>query len=128
MDLDLAQAQKLAEVEAFPYGRTDYGEMLLLGVPKEGQTLEEVRDLLLGEVSRLRNGDFDAQLVEASLNNWKLAQMRQLQTNRSRAMQFVNSFIGGNTWAHDSRLQERLSALTKDDIVAWAQKYLGENS
>ena len=128
MDLDLAQAQKLAEVEAFPYGRTDYGEMLLLGVPKEGQTLEEVRDLLLGEVSRLRNGDFDAQLVEASLNNWKLAQMRQLQTNRNRAMQFVNSFIGGNTWAHDSRLQERLSALTKDDIVAWAQKYLGENS
>ena len=128
MDLDLAQAQKLAEVEAFPYGRTDYGEMLLLGVPKEGQTLEEVRDLLLGEVARLRNGDFDAQLVEASLNNWKLAQMRQLQTNRNRAMQFVNSFIGGNTWAHDSRLQERLSALTKDDIVAWAKKYLGENS
>ena len=128
MDLDLAQAQKLAEVQAFPYGRTDYGEMLLIGVPKEGQDLKEVRDLLLGEVARLREGDFDGKLVEAAINNWKLSRMRSLQNNRSRAMLFVDSFIGGNDWAHDTRLQERIEAITKEDIVAWAQKYLGAES
>ena len=128
MDLDLAQAQKLAEVQAFPYGRTDYGEMLLIGVPKEGQSLEEVRDLMLGEIARLREGDFDGRLVEAAINNWKLERMRSLQTNRNRAMLYVDSFIGGNDWAHDTRLQQRLEALTKEDIVAWAQKYLGANS
>lgn len=128
MDLDIVQAQKMAEAQAMDYGRTDYGELLLIGVPKTGQTLTEVRDLLLAEVARLRDGDFDASLVEAALNNWKSAQMRQLQTNRSRAMMYVNSFIGGNTWEYDVRKSDRIAALTKDDIVAWARKYLGANS
>jgi hypothetical protein len=34
--------------------RPDYGEMLLIGYPKEGQSLEQVKDLLLQEVDKLR--------------------------------------------------------------------------
>ena len=128
MDLNLIQAQQLAEAQASADGRTDYGEMMLIGVPKEGQSLTEVRDLLLGQVAKLRAGDFDESLVEAALNNWKLSQMRSLQSNRSRAMMFLNSFIGGNSWEYDSHIADRLGALTKADIVAWANKYLGANS
>ena len=128
IDLDIVQAQTLMTAEAFPYTRTDYGEMLLIGMPKEGQSLTEVRDLLIAEVAKLRAGDFDEKLIEATLNNWKLSQMRQLENNRSRAMMFVNSFIAGNDWATDAHRLQRLSAITKEDVVRWANTWLGENS
>ena len=125
MDLDLMQAQKLMAAEVFPYTRTDYGSMLLIGMPKEGQSLTEVRDLLLAEVARLRDGDFDESLVEATLNNWKLSLMRQLQNNSSRAMMFVDSFVAGNDWAVDAGRLQRLSKITKEDVVEWARTWLG---
>ena len=128
MDLDLMQAQKLMAAEVFPYTRTDYGSMLLIGMPKEGQTLAEVRDLLLAEVARLREGDFDESLIEAVLNNWKLSRMRQLQNNSSRAMMFVDSFIAGNDWAVDAHRLQRLSAITKEDVVRWANTWLGPDN
>ena len=128
MDLDLMQAQKLMAAEVFPYTRTDYGSMLLIGMPKEGQTLAEVRDLLLAEVAKLREGDFDDSLIEATLNNWKLSQMRQLQNNSSRAMMFVDSFVAGNDWAVDAHRLQRLSRITKEDVVEWARTWLGPDN
>ena len=125
MDLDLMQAQKLMAAEVFPYTRTDYGSMLLIGMPKEGQELTEVRDLLLAEAAKLREGDFDESLIEAVINNWKLSQMRQLQNNSSRAMMFVDSFVAGNDWAVDAHRLQRLSRITKQDVVEWARTWLG---
>jgi len=29
-----------------------------VGIPKQGQTLEEVKELLLGQVEMVKNGDF----------------------------------------------------------------------
>ena len=128
IDLDINQQQKVLDAAAFAYGRTDYGTFLLEGYPKQGQTLQEVRQLLLDEVAKLRSGDFDEDLVEASIANFKLSQMRSLENNRSRAMQYVNSFIAGRDWKDDVNLLDRLAKVTKQDIVDWANKYLGENS
>ena len=128
MDIDLIQQQKVLAAEGMAYGRTDYSEFLLDGYPKQGQTLEEVRDLLLASVAKLRSGDFDENLVKASVANFKLRQMRALERNRNRAMAFVNSFVDGHAWKDDVHQLDRLSKLTKKDIVDWANQYLGENS
>jgi len=128
MDIDLIQQQKVLAAEGMAYARTDYSEFLLDGYPKQGQTLEEVRDLLLASVAKLRSGDFDEKLVEASVANFKLSQMRALERNSNRAMAFVNSFVDGHDWKDDVHQLDRLSKLTKKDIVDWANQYLGENS
>jgi len=128
MDIDLIQQQKVLAAEGMAYSRTDYGEFLLDGYPKQGQTLEEVRDLLLATVARLRNGDFDEDLVKASVANFKLSQMRALESNRNRAMGYVNSFVSGHDWKDDVHQLDRLSKLTKKDIVDWANRYLGDNN
>ena len=128
MDLDLMQQQKALEVGVFPYDRADYGLFLLQGTPKEGQTLEQLQGLLLGEVEKLRGGDFSDELVEAAKANWKLRQMQSLTSNRRRADMFVDSFINGTTWQSEVERSGRIAAITKDDVVAWAEQYLGENS
>ena len=124
IDLDVNQEQKVLEAAAFGYGRTDYGMMVLEAYPKEGQTLQEATDVLLAEVDKLRRGDFDESLITASVNNYKLQQMRSLERNSSRAMKFVDSFIDGCSWEETVGQLGRLEKVTKEDVVAWAGKWL----
>ncbi len=128
MDLDIIQQQKALGVRGGYQSQPDYGSFMAMGSPKQGQTLEEVRDLILAEVARLRSGDFDESLIEATLNNVKLSRMRQLESNSARARQYVNAFIDGIPWKDACKEMDRLAAVTKDDVVAFANEYLGENA
>ncbi len=128
MDLDVFQQQKMLDGGIFPYNRADYGLLMLEGYPKEGQSLEEVRDIFLEEVAKLRGGEFSEELVEAAKANWKLQQMQSLTRNRSRADKFVDSFVNGTSWESEVQRMDRVAALTKEDLVRWAGEYLGEDN
>ena len=52
IDLNLSQPMRVLDAGAFYEGLHDYGLFLLMGLPKEGQALEEVRALLLQEVDK----------------------------------------------------------------------------
>lgn len=128
IDLDINQQQKMLNAGASAQIRVDYGEFDMEGYPKQGQSMEEVRDLLLGEMAKLRTGDFNEELIAAAVANQKLRQMRALENNGQRARQYVSSFIAKHDWKDDVHKMERLEKITKADVVAWANKYLGENS
>ena len=128
LDLDVNQQQKALFAYGGVQGMADYSTFLVFANPKQGQTLEELRALLLDEVAKLRSGDFDAELLTATVNNIKLSQMRQLESNSSRARRYVSAFIDGIDWKDASKIIDRLSAVTKEDVVAFANEYLGENA
>ena len=56
---------------AYPFLLADYSVFLMEGTPKNGQTLEEVRTLLLEEIGKLKKGEFDENLIAATINNNK---------------------------------------------------------
>ena len=128
MDLDINQQQKALFVYGGYEAMADYAYFLGMGNPKQGQTLEEVRDLILEEVAKLRSGDFDEALLAASVNNTKLNQMRRMEYNSYRAQYYVDAFINGIPWKDACKSIERLEAVTKEDVVAFANEYLGENA
>ena len=124
MDLDLMQQQKVLEAVCSPYQLADQTAFMFIGYPKEGQTLEEVRDLILVEVAKVRAGEFDESLLPAIVANKKLAQQRQLERNRSRADQMVDAFVNRVEWADAVSYFDRMASVTKDDVVAFANEYL----
>ena len=128
VDLDVNQNQTVLSAGVFNYNRADHGLMIVEGMPKEGQTLEEVRDIILTEFAKLRSGDFSESLVEAAKANYKLRQMQGLVSNSNRADQFVDSFINRVPWKTAVGKMDRIAKVTKADVVAWAQKYLGPDS
>ena len=128
IDLDINQQQKALMVYASSSVQPDYSSFIAMGTPKQGQTLEELRDLILAEVAKLSAGDFDESLISATINNIKLGMMRQLEDNRSRAQLYVNAFINGIDWKDAACELERYEAVTKDDIVAWAGEFLKDNN
>ena len=125
VDLNLNQQQKVLSAGAFVYGLADHGMFLMQGYPKAGQTLDEVKNLMLEQVEKLRKGEFDENLLKASVNNYKLGIEKAMEENGSRADFYVNSFINGTDWAEEVTLLDRIAQLTKEDIVALANKYLG---
>ena len=128
IDLDVNQQQKLLMGAAFDSNMADYGMFIAIGYPKQGQSLEDVKEILLGEVAKLRSGDFDEDLIEASINNYKKEYMAGLEDINTTAMNYVNAFIEGEDWADCVGKIDRCSKVTKADVVEWANKYLGENS
>ena len=128
IDINLNQQQKTLSAYGYPSISADYGYMQLAGRPKQGQTLEEVRDLLLGEVAKLRAGDFDEKLIAAAVNNYKLEMMQYLDSNDGRADAYVQSFINGVEWKDEVAMFDRLSKITKEDIVRFANEKMGEQS
>lgn len=127
-DLDLTQQQKTLSSYCYPMPMSDYSALLMQGRPKQGQTLDEVKDLMLGELKKLRDGDFDEKMLEANINNFKLYQMQQLENNDARADMFVQSFVNGSDWADEVTALNRMSKLTKNDIVTFANKYLKDDN
>lgn len=128
IDLDVNQQQKVLGLYAGAQTQPDYSSFLVMGNPKEGQTLEEVKAVALEEIAKLRAGDFDEELIEATINNIELQKMRALEDNRSRAQFYIEAFINNVDWADACHVVERYSAVTKADVVAWANEFLGENS
>ena len=128
IDLNLNQQQKVLGAQAMSYTRPDAGEFLIMADPKHGQTLDEVKDLVLAEIAKLRAGEFDEALLTGTINNMKLRQMRMLESNSDRADMFVQSFINGTDWADEVAWIENLSKVTKQDVIDWANKYLSDNS
>ena len=128
IDLDLTQQQKTLSAYAYPSLMADYGTFEMAGRPKAGQTLDEVKDLLLAELKKLREGDFDDTLLEATVNNFKLMQQYQLQSNESRADWFVQSFVNGTNWANEASSLNRLAQITKQQVVDLANKYLRDDN
>lgn len=128
IDLDINHQQKALYAGSGLYDMADYTAFLLIGAPKEGQTLDDVRGLLLGEIAKLRSGDFDETLIEATINNYKRNQQKLLESNAGRADRFVNSFVNGSEWGDEVTALDRQSKLTKADIVDFANRYLGDNN
>ncbi len=124
IDLDLNQGQKVLAAGSGTNGMSDFSEFIALAMPKEGQTLDECRALLLGEVEKLKRGEFDETLLESIINNLKLQRMRELESNDARADMFVQSFVNQTEWKDEVEKIDRLSKISKADVIAFANKYL----
>lgn len=127
LDVDLTQQQKVLYSYSGNYGLADYNTYLIVGAPKQGQTLDEVKTLFLQEVEKLKRGEFDEGLLEAAINNYKLAYMKALEDNASRADLFVSAFINGRDWKEYVSEISRMGEVTKQQIVDFANRYFGNN-
>ena len=128
IDINLNNSQRVLSAGSGLYDLADHGVFLLLGRPNNGQTLDEVRELLLEQIKALREGNFPDELIPAIINNLKLELQQSFESNESRADYFVNAFVNGTPWADVVAQYHSLDSITKDDVVAAARRYLGTDN
>ena len=97
------------------------------GSPKQGQSLEEVKDLLLAEIEKVKSGDFPDWLIPAIINDFKLEQIKKYESNNGSAGEFVESFILDLPWEDFANVINEMAKLTKQDIIDFANHYYSNN-
>ena len=127
IDLDINQQMQMLYAWGGSSTNRDYSSFLIGGSPRPGQTLEEAKDLLLAEIEKLKKGDFPDDLMPSVVNNMKLNYYNSLESNQARANMFVNSFILERPWKQDVEYLNRMEGMTKEQIVAFANKHFNDN-
>ena len=122
-DLDLSQKLKVQEVSAGIADMDEYSVFYVYGQPKSGQTLQEVRSLALSEIEKLKKGNFSDDLLPSIVNNYKRYYYTQLDNNQFRAKQYVDAFINHKDWKQEVDKLNRISKLTKAEIVKFANQF-----
>ncbi len=127
IDLNLNQAQQLIGGGCFPYVLKDYSIHGFYGSPKQGQSLEDVKDLLLSQIEEVKNGNFEDWLVDAIISDLKLNQIKKTESNSKRANEFVEAFILDVSWEDYQNEMTELEKITKQDIIDFAKNRYTDN-
>ena len=127
IDLNLNQKQAVQRASCSPTFLNDYGYHTFTGSPKEGQTLDEVKDLLLAQVESLKKGEFDEWMIDAVVNDLKLSQTRQYENNTALADMYVNAFIHNENWVDKVKFLNDLKKITKQELVDFANTFYKDN-
>ncbi|MEY3368069.1 MAG: hypothetical protein RI973_1224 [Bacteroidota bacterium] len=122
MDLDLLQQQLLLEARAGATVMEDLAAFQLYGKPREGQELEEVEQLLLEALEKIKSGDFPDWLPSAVVRDFKLSELRAQESNGARVSHMTDAFILGLPWEEYVTRFDRLQALGKEAIVRFARE------
>lgn len=127
IDLNLNQDQKVIDAYASTDINKDYSILYFGGKPREGQTLDEVKDLIMNQIENVKKGNFPDWLIPAVILNFRMNQIRAFEKNEDRADAFVSCFALGVPWERYIFNIDRLSQISKEDIIKFAQENLNDD-
>lgn len=124
----LALNNELLQAQVFEYPYYDYGVSIVFFVPKiVGQKLEEAEQLIIKEINRIKEGDFEDWRIEAVKKELYRQYQENLESNRYRGITIGEVFARGQDISKIETYTDRVNKITKEDIIAVANKYYGEN-
>ncbi len=127
IDLNLNQKQAVQYAGCSPTFLNDYGYHSFTGSPKEGQTLDEVKALLLEQIDKLKKGEFEDWMIDAVVNDLKLSQTQQYENSTALASMYYNAFIHHEDWSRKVKFLDDLKKVTKQDVMDFANRFYKDN-
>lgn len=129
LDINLNKQQKVLRSSAYYQQMKDYGVLSLSAQPKQGQSLDEVADILLGQIQLLKEGKFDDELLKAIVANRKLSFLQAFDSNARKANYLSDSFVKdkGTGWDKELSEIEETAKITKTQVVDFANHFFKEN-
>jgi predicted Zn-dependent peptidase len=127
IDLNINQKQLALSAGGFSTTFDEYGYFGLSLSTKEGQTLEEGRDLLLTQIAKVKKGEFDEWMIQAIVNNRKLDVMKTYETADGLATSIYRNYTQGISWEKNLSEINELSKITKADVVKFANDFFKDN-
>jgi predicted Zn-dependent peptidase len=127
IDLNLVQKQKVLVGQSYVQALKDYSIFKMYGEPKQGQTLEEVKDLLISQIDAIKKGEFDDWLIPAIIQNLRLMKMKTKESNRGVASELMDAFVKDIPWSYRVNELDEMAKITKADVVKFANANFKEN-
>jgi zinc protease len=100
--------------------------MLVFYISTKKEKLEEVLNEMQEEIKKLKEGDFPEIDIESAKKKLLTQKWENLQDNNSFAFELALAELYGLGYEEPLRLKEKISGITKDDIVKFANEYFDE--
>ncbi|MDD2563039.1 MAG: insulinase family protein [Salinivirgaceae bacterium] len=124
----LSLDNKLLAAHAVLLPYHDYGSLLILAMPKlVGQKLESAENLVLEQLKRLAEGDFADDFLETIKSEFYREQQLMLESLQGKAISLAFASAQNLDLNEVFNQTERIKNISKEDIQAITQKYLGDN-
>jgi predicted Zn-dependent peptidase len=123
IDLNLVKKQAVLSAGSSFWTNKDYCIAFLQGKPKKDQSLEDLKNLLLAQVEKVKKGEFEEAELKAIIDNLKVYKIKERESNDGRATVLLDAFITGRNWADASADLSELDKITKAELVAFANTY-----
>ena len=119
---------KLMAAMLMPLSLEDAGVNLMLIIPKLlGQSLEEAETLVFDCLDKLKKGDFSDDLFEAQRMGMLFHRIRATEDLSQLANLFLEMETTGQSYEEFLAETERIKTITKEEVVAVANKYFGND-
>ena len=119
---------KIMAAMLMPLSLEDYGGNVMIYIPKLiGQSHEDAEALIFGCLDRLKKGDFSDDLFEAMRLSTLTDRIYKMESFNSLAGLFLELEMRGMSYEDYLAETKRLETITKDEVVAIANKYFGDN-
>lgn len=129
IDINLNKQQRVLKADAGYEQMKDYGVFYLTAQPKQGQTLEDAKKLLLEQIDILKKGNFDESLIKATVANSKLGLLQQFDENKFRVEAATKEFVlnRGTKWDKSLAGPDDMAKVTKKEIIDFARTFFTDN-
>ncbi|WP_281846474.1 M16 family metallopeptidase [Olleya namhaensis] len=127
LDLNLNQKQLVQYAGCSTTFLNDYGYHSFSGSPKEGQSLEALKGLILEQIEKLKKGEFEDWMIDAVVNDLKKSQLSQYENSTAVADAYVNAFIHDEKWGDKVKFIDDLKKITKQELVDFANSFYKDN-
>jgi hypothetical protein len=119
---------KLMGAFLMPLSLEDYGANVMFIIPKLlGQSHEKAEALVFECLEQLKRGDFSDELLEAVRMDMLKSRIRATEDLYKLANLFLEMESNGQTYEEFLAETERIKTITKEEIVAIANKYFGND-
>ncbi|MFT6716109.1 MAG: putative Zn-dependent peptidase [Saprospiraceae bacterium] len=126
-DININQAQKAISSFSYPYVLKDYSTHVMGGTPNKGQSLDELKELLFSQLDLIKKGEFNDWMLEAVVNDLKKSEIKSSRSNKHRVSVMSDAFGKNIPWKVQTQHYDRLSKITKAEIVAFVNMHYKEN-
>ena len=106
----------------------DPGLLYLYAGLVPGRSPKDVEVLLREEVAKIRRGEFTHRELEKAKNQVKASFIYGMDSNFYRAMNMGRLEVLGVGWQYMQTYVDRIGAVSREDVVRVAQKYLGDTN
>ena len=124
MEQNLIRARKVMGAYAFSFDLRDQIIFMLAGNAKEGQTLEQAAELLLGEVKKIEEGSFEDWRIRAVAENTRV-RIAELKSGNSGELndELAELFLSGDSYSELLNTPAETEKVTKKELADFIRKY-----
>jgi predicted Zn-dependent peptidase len=127
IDLNLNKSQKVLGAGSSALMLKDYSILYFYASPNEGQSLEEVRNLIFEQINNLQTGNFDESLLQGIVYNEIVDEIKGLEDYDNVAYELMDAFTKDEKWMDRLNRNYRLANIKKEEIIDFANSYFGND-